>query len=94
MGDRQGFLLRYQPIVRAGDGKSVGAEALLYWQDLLWGQVGPSRFLPWLENDPCFFELGFWILRRAVSSSTGISCPRPWRFCGRRASRPGTSAWS
>lgn len=69
VGDRQGFLLRYQPIVRVGDGKTVGAEALLCWQDLLWGQVGPSRFLPWLENDPCFFELGFWILRRAVSDA-------------------------
>ena len=77
VGDRQGFLLRYQPIIRAGDGKSVGAEALLYWQDLLWGQVGPSRFLPWLENDPCFFELGFWILRRAVSDARGMLalCP-------------------
>ena len=77
VGDRQGFLLRYQPIVRVGDGKTVGAEALLCWQDLLWGQVGPSRFLPWLENDPCFFELGFWILRRAVSDARAMLalCP-------------------
>ena len=67
--ERKGFLLRYQPIIRVGDGRTVGAEALLYWQDGLWGQVGPSRFLPWLENDPCFFELGFWILRQAVSDA-------------------------
>lgn len=61
-----GFYLVYQPIVDAKTEMLVGAEALLRWKkdDM---EVPPGLFLPWLENDPCFWDLGNWILRQAIS---------------------------
>ena len=61
-----GFSLRYQPIVDARDGSLVGAEALLRWSGEPYGEVLPGRFVPWLEQDPCFYDLGNWIMGRAL----------------------------
>ena len=76
LGERQGFALRYQPVFRAESGTVAGAEALLYWRD---GgrEVAPGRFLPWLEEDPCFFDLGLWILRRALRDGREMLALRP-----------------
>lgn len=63
---KNGFFLRYQPIARVSTGDIVGAEALLRWQNTFYGEVSPGRFIPWLENDPCFYELGSSILRSAL----------------------------
>lgn len=64
-----GFFMRYQPIVRMDTGKIIGAEALMRWQDDYYGEVSPGRFIPWLENDPCFFELGKRILSQALTDA-------------------------
>ena len=63
--DFHGFFLEYQPQVQA-DGLIVGAEALIRWQDESWGRVPPNDFIPILENDSCFYELGLWILQTAL----------------------------
>ena len=63
--DFHGFFLEYQPQVRQ-DGKIIGAEALIRWQDSEWGRVPPNDFIPVLENDSCFYELGLWILQTAL----------------------------
>lgn len=63
---RKGFCLEYQPILRMDTGETIGAEALLRWQDERFGKVGPERFVPWLENDPCFYQVGHWILQKAL----------------------------
>ncbi len=64
--ERKGFYLEYQPIVRMDTGEIIGAEALLRWRDAQFGKVGPGEFVPWLENDPCFYQVGRWILQRAL----------------------------
>lgn len=64
--ERKGFRLEYQPIVRMDTGEVIGAEALLRWQDEQFGKVGPGSFVPWLENDPCFYQVGRWILQTAL----------------------------
>jgi diguanylate cyclase (GGDEF)-like protein len=66
MKDRKGFYLCYQPLVRDNDRKIIGMEALLRWKHEVYGEVSPGAFIPWLENDACFFELGNWIMRRAI----------------------------
>ncbi len=63
---RKGFYLEYQPILRMDTGEVTGAEALLRWQGPQFGKVGPGQFVPWLENDPCFYQVGRWILQKAL----------------------------
>jgi len=29
--------------------------------------VLPGRFVPWLEQDPCFYDLGNWIMEQALA---------------------------
>ena len=63
----EGYYLCFQPIISADDGEElVGAEALLRWNLEPYGEVPPGRFIPWLENDPSFYELGNWIIREAL----------------------------
>lgn len=64
--ERNGFRLEYQPFLRMDTGEVIGAEALVRWQDKQFGKVVPGRFIPWLENDPCFYQVGRWILQKAL----------------------------
>lgn len=68
----KGFYMCYQPVVAANSGKIIGMEALLRWNSEPYGEVPPGRFIPWLENDTCFFELGNWILERAMTEGKPI----------------------
>lgn len=66
MYDYQGFFLLYQPVVDSLTEKIIGAEALLRWKNEEYGMVPPDQFIPVLEKDPIFFELGQWILKTAL----------------------------
>lgn len=61
----KGFYLRYQPIVDL-NGSLVGAEALIRWKSDIYGEVPPNEFIPILENDATFYDLGLWVLSRAL----------------------------
>ena len=63
------FFLCYQPIVSFETGRILGAEALLRWEKEPYGVVPPDSFIPWLENDPAFIQVGSWILRRAIEET-------------------------
>lgn len=67
----RGFSLKYQPLV-GREGRPVGAEALLRWQDAQFGEVSPAEFLPLLEHDFVFEELTHWILRRAMEDGVRL----------------------
>ena len=62
----KGFLLDYQPVVDTRTDEILGAEALIRWAGAPYGEVEPMEFLPVLENDFVFEELGVWILRTAM----------------------------
>lgn len=69
----EGYYLCFQPIVSANAGEElVGAEALLRWNLEPFGEVPPGMFIPWLENDPSFYELGNWIIREALVKGKGL----------------------
>jgi diguanylate cyclase (GGDEF)-like protein len=68
----KGFYLCYQPLVKEGDHSIIGMEALLRWKNDTYGEVSPGAFIPWLENDACFFELGNWILKQALTDGKKI----------------------
>ena len=62
----EGFCLLYQPVVDAETEELIGAEALLRWKNDRYGTVPPDAFIPVLETDPLFPELGEWIIREAI----------------------------
>ncbi len=63
----QGFYLCYQPIMYADTEKLKGMEALVRWKNEKYGTVPPVQFVPVLEQDVLFPELGKWILRQAMT---------------------------
>ena|GEM_PF-90548 len=68
----KGFFLLYQPVVDAKTEKLIGAEALLRWRSEEYGVVPPDDFIPLLEQDPLFPELGKWIMTTAIRSAKQI----------------------
>ena len=63
----EGFRMFYQPIADTRTGKIRGMEALIRWELEPYGLVSPGVFMDWLEQDPCIFDLGNWILRTALT---------------------------
>ncbi len=68
----QGFELYYQPIVDAETETLRGAEALIRWKNEEYGLVPPIMFVPILEQDSLFPELGKWILKEAMLAGNRI----------------------
>ena len=68
----EGFYLMYQPVVDAIAEKMTGAEALIRWKNDDYGLVPPDQFVPLLESDPLFPELGEWIIREALTAAKKI----------------------
>ena len=75
--DCKGFYLVYQPIVNAETEKVTGMEALVRWSSPEYGIVPPNEFIPWLEKDSLFFELGNWIIRTAMKDAKRIVAKHP-----------------
>lgn len=63
----KGFYLCYQPIMYADTEQLKGMEALIRWKNDKYGTVPPVQFVPVLEQDILFPELGKWILRQAMT---------------------------
>ena len=73
----RGFYLLYQPVVDAETEELIGAEALLRWKNEEYGVVPPDAFIPLLEMDPMFPDLGEWILRTALEDAKKILYKKP-----------------
>lgn len=75
--DYRGFYLVYQPVVDAATEDLIGAEALLRWKNEAHEVVPPDTFVPILEMDPLFPDLGEWILRTALEDAKKILRTKP-----------------
>ena len=75
--DYDGFYLLYQPVVDAHTEKLVGAEALLRWKNEEYGVIPPDYFIPMLETDAQFPNLGLWIIRKAIEDADTIRKTNP-----------------
>jgi diguanylate cyclase (GGDEF)-like protein len=65
--ERDEFVLHYQPIRSAVDGRVLGLEALLRWQHERHGLVPPDQFIPAAERTGLIVPLGRWALRAACA---------------------------
>ncbi len=74
--ERGEFLLHYQPLVAVGDGRIIGAEALVRWQPPGEALVPPLRFIPLAEETGLIVALGEWVLRAACTQA------QAWREAG------------
>ncbi|MEH3052911.1 MAG: EAL domain-containing protein [Patulibacter minatonensis] len=63
--ERGDFLLAFQPIVTAKEGRVVAAEALLRWVDKRRGPVSPVDFIPVAEETGLILPIGRWVLHEA-----------------------------
>ncbi len=75
--DCENFSLRYQPVFDAKTEKLTSIEALLCWHSQRFGDVPPSAYVPVIERDYLFEELGYWILRRAMEDGMKLLAINP-----------------
>ena len=75
--DCENFSLRYQPVFDAKTEKLTAIEALLCWHSERFGDVPPSAYVPVIERDYLFEELGYWILRRAMLDGLKLLARNP-----------------
>lgn len=64
LANHEHFELHYQPKVD-GQGKVLGAEALLRWHHPVYGELSPAVFIPIAEASNQIHHLGLWVIERS-----------------------------
>lgn len=64
--DCEGFVIMYQPQVKAGNYALHGVEVLLRYRSRTGEMIFPDRFIPLLEQSGLIVPVGAWVLRRAL----------------------------
>jgi diguanylate cyclase (GGDEF)-like protein/PAS domain S-box-containing protein len=74
--ERNELFLLYQPQVDLQSGHIIGAEALVRWNNPLYGKVLPAQFIPIAEENGLIPPIGEWVLREACRQN------QEWRKLG------------
>ncbi|BFM40766.1 EAL domain-containing protein [Synechocystis sp. LKSZ1] len=74
--------LAYQPLIKLNTGQVVGAEALLRWHHLDFGEVAPTQFIPIAEDTGLIVELGEWVLQQVCQQGAQWQTELPVQWLG------------
>ena len=61
------FYMVYQPKVDCNTGRTVGFESLIRWNNAKYGEIGPDRFIPVLEETGMIYDVGIWIVTEVLT---------------------------
>ncbi|MBL0076208.1 MAG: EAL domain-containing protein [Rhodocyclaceae bacterium] len=68
--ERHELQLHYQPKVSLVDGKIIGAEALVRWQNPERGMVSPGDFIPLAEETGLVVQITHWVLEETCAQAS------------------------
>jgi len=92
--ERGEFVLRYQPVVRLGDRRIEGFEALLRWRHPRRGMLRPPEFVPLAEETGLIVPIGRWVLDQLCRVLADWEARHPGRPGVRLSVNVGARQWS
>ena len=69
--------VKYQPLVRLGDNRMLGVEALVRWHHPTMGELSPLRFIPLAEETGLIVPIGAFVLHEACTQLASWRAAHP-----------------